>query len=113
MVERHQLTKDIHVKYGDEYRCIELYVVENGTQRKIDLKDVNYMTSTDGSWVAEVLLMRLMMRAANLKLKNTPFEKVPWEEYTEGERCASDTCYIKRIDANNYAYVMAEYFYMT
>jgi len=75
MVEREQLIKSITVSMGDEYRCIDLYIVENGNQKKIDLEDTISMTCTDGSWVAEMLLMRLMMRAANMKLKGTQFEK--------------------------------------
>ena len=102
MIEANQLQKEFSGSSGDVYRRLDLYVVEKGIKREIEL-DTHEMSFEDNE-LDDIYLMNVMLRQANFKLRNTRFEKIAWKiMHTESQYRKGVRSFIKEIDKYIYA----------
>lgn len=115
MVEREKLDKDIANRVdGDAYYTVYLYRVNEGVEEIMNTDGVGgRVFRMNGNPIEKMYLFNAGFRLANLSLKGTEYEKIPWEYFVERPKAISDDVYVKRLDENNYVYMVFEYYYHT
>lgn len=115
MIERENLCTDISDRVrGDATWSLHLIEVRDGNEIRIKPEDIKQvMFRMNGSAIEKMYLYNAMFRYANLALKGTEYEAIPWEYFREHQLALSDDAYIKRKDEKNYVYMLIDYFYHT
>lgn len=111
MITIAELEKDLNGEIGDEIRSLTVAIVRNNVEEELD--PMYKVFALEGNDLDEIFCQKVALRAANLLLKGTEFEKIPWEIYPDIKTSNGDYAYIKRIDSSNYAYLYLDYFYHT
>ena len=111
MVTIDELEKKLNGEVGDEVRSLKVAIVRNNIEE--ELEPMYSCFALEGNDLDEIFCQKVALRAANILLKGTEFEKIPWEIYSEIKVSTGDYAYIKRIDNCNYAYLYLDYFYHT
>lgn len=106
-----ELQKNLNGKHGNEYRSLSVYVVRKNIKEKLEPQYTTF--AIEGNEMDEYFVSNVAFRAANILLKGTEFEKLPWVEYDDVKTSRGDFAYIKKIDNSNYAYWHLDYFYHT
>ena len=109
MITIDELQKDLNGEAGDEIRSLKVAIVRNNVVE--ELKPMYSCFALEGNDLDEIFCQKVAFRAANILLKGTEFEKIPWEIYKEIKVSSGDCAYIKRIDSCNYAYLYLDYSY--
>ena len=111
MLTMEQLDKSLHGSGGDEFREIKVVLVRNNVAEELKPKYTGF--AVEGNALDQIYVQNVAFRSANLLLKGTEFEMLPWEDYPRIKKSTGDYAFIKRIDSCNYAYLYVDYYYHT